>query len=379
MSASDPIGVYIHVPFCAYRCAYCDFAVVTGQLARAGEYLAAVQREIEAFRRHWGPQSVETLYFGGGTPSRLDPDAVARLLEAVAGLGNLEADAEISLEANPDDLTPERLAGLRRAGVTRLTVGLQAVDDQRLEDIGRPLPGKLGLVALARSLEAGFASVGADLIFGTPGQATAPWMAELEAVLQVGPPHISAYALETTSRTRLVRAVERGELPAPDPDHAATLYEMTCQRLGQAGLERYEISNFARPGHRSRHNRLYWRDRPFVGFGPSAASYFARRRWTNPRRLSEYLRTAGESPPGAAVAPCPADRLAGEALVFGLRLAEGVDFETVSRHYGEVDLAPRRRVLDRAVATGLVARQGSRYRLTGRGVLLADEVFVDLL
>ncbi len=373
------IGVYIHVPFCAYRCAYCDFAVVTGQLGRVEAYLAAVQREIGAFRRHWGPQTVGSVYFGGGTPSLLEPSAVARLLEAAAGLGTLETEAEISLESNPDDLSAERLAGLRKAGVTRLTVGLQAVDDRRLEALGRPLDAALGLEALERALDSGFVSVGADLIFGSPGQISDRWPEEIDAVLAVGPPHLSAYALETTSRTRLLRAVERGALPAPDPDQAATLYEVTCERLAAAGLERYEISNFARSGHRSRHNLLYWQDRPFVGFGPSAASYFAERRWTAPRRLSEYLRTAGRAAGGADVPPCSSDRLAGEALVFGLRLAEGIDLEAIERRHGAAAVARRRPVLERGVEAGLLLGEGNRFRLSSRGVLLADEIFVDLL
>ena len=373
------LGAYLHVPFCGQRCAYCDFAIVTGQDRRAPAFADALVAEIAAFATRFGVRPADTVYFGGGTPSRVPPALIGRAVAAVREAFALQPGGEISLEANPEDVTAESVAAWRAAGVNRLTIGIQSLTGEGLAALGRPGSAEDSLRAVAAAREGGIPSLGIDLIFGWPGQDPAGWAAELERAIGASPDHVSIYALETTSRTPLVRAIERGQLPRPDPDRAAEMYESAVEALAAAGLPRYEISNFARPGHESRHNLRYWRDLPYAGFGPSAASYVDGMRWTNPRRFSDYEAAARAGFPPVEAEPWDPDRRAGEALVFGLRTEAGVDLAPLAARYGEAPLAGREAALERAVRSGLARRDGSRVRLTGAGFLIADELFVDLL
>ncbi len=373
------LGAYLHVPFCGQRCAYCDFAIVTGQDRRAPAFADALVAEIAAFATRFGVRPADTVYFGGGTPSRVPPELIGRAVAAVREAFALQPGGEISLEANPEDVTAETVAAWRAAGVNRLTIGIQSLTGEGLAALGRPGSAEDSLRAVAAAREGGIPSLGIDLIFGWPGQDPAGWAAELERAIGASPDHVSIYALETTSRTPLVRAIERGQLPRPDPDRAAEMYESAVEALAAAGLPRYEISNFARPGHESRHNLRYWRDLPYAGFGPSAASYVDGMRWTNPRRFSDYEAAARAGFPPVEAEPWDPDRRAGEALVFGLRTEAGVDLAPLAARYGEAPLAGREAALERAVRSGLARRDGSRVRLTGAGFLIADELFVDLL
>lgn len=245
--------------------------------------------------------------------------------------------------------------------------------------LGRPSSAEQALGALRLSLEAGFDSVGADLIFGGPGQTLAGWMEELEQVLGLAPQHLSCYALETTSRTPLARRLERGDLPPLSADLAAEMYGAATRCLDEAGFERYEISNFARPGARSRQNLKYWCDEPYAGFGPAAASYLEGWRWTNPRRLSEYLRRAGRDPARPRAESYDPSRRAGEAIVFGLRKTEGIDLERLRKRHGRAAVDRREGALTQGVEWGILERRGERYRLSEKGLLLADELFVEVL
>ncbi len=374
--------MYVHVPFCGARCAYCDFAIVVGQDGRAADWLAALRAEARAVAGRDGRRPADTVHLGGGTPSRLDEAALAGVLEALRGAFDLAPGAEVALEANPEDVTPAAAAAWVRLGFNRVTVGLQSLEAAGLAALGRPGTPAEGRAALDALRASGLRSVGADFIFGRPGQSCAGWERELEEIAALGLDHVSLYALETDARTPLVRRIERGDAPAPDGDEAAAMYEAGVARLAAAGLPRYELSNFARAGHESRHNLKYWTDAPYAGLGPAAASYVDGTRRTNPRRLSDYLRRAGGGAPAGAVPPVePYDplRRAGEAIVFGLRLARGVDLARVAARHGEDAVAPRRAALERAVASGFARREGTRVRLAPHAFLVADELFVDLL
>jgi oxygen-independent coproporphyrinogen-3 oxidase len=381
-AVSDDLGVYVHVPFCTERCAYCDFAIVAGRDERVPEYLELITEEIEreAARAHGA--RIATVHLGGGTPSKLGGEAVARILRAIDALGPVDSGAEIGLEANPEDVGAARVAEWIDAGVTRLTVGVQALADDGLLAIGRPGAVGDGPRALEAARAGGVASVGADVIFGRPGQTLAQWERELDRVAALDVDHLSLYALETDGRPPLVRAMERGEVARPDPDLAAEMYALAAEKLAASGLARYEVSNFARPGHESRHNLRYWTDRPYLGFGPSAASYAGGERWSAPRRYGEWARRVREGDPTRVdVDPFDPDRRAGEALVFGLRLSRGVDERDVAARYGAEALARRREVLDREIAAGRLVRgaDDGRLRLAPAAFIVADEVFVDLL
>ncbi len=374
-----PVGIYVHVPFCGQRCAYCDFAIIAGQDRRIPEFFRALAGEIAARAQRSPDRAARSVYFGGGTPSRVPPAAIARTIETIRRAFHLDPLAEVSLEANPEDVTDEHLDGWLEAGVNRLTIGIQSIEESGLASLGRPGSARESFAAVIAARRAGVPSLGIDLIFGWPGQGLAGWLAELDRVLACSPDHVSIYALETTSRTPLVREIERGRRPPPDPDLMADMYEAAVPRLEQAGVRRYEISNFARPGHASRHNLLYWTDQPYIGFGPSAASYLDGARWTNPRRFSDYLEAAAHGCPPVPEESFDPHRRAGEAIVFGLRTISGIDLTVIAARYGESAVAERGPVLARAEAAGLAIREGSRIRLSARGFLIADELFVDLL
>lgn len=379
MDTREALGLYIHLPFCRTRCAYCDFAILTGHDNRTREFAQGVVRDMEGFVQRYGRRMAGSLYFGGGTPSRVEADIIHILIQAVRDLFFLESGAEVSLEANPEDLNPRKLETWLRSGINRLTLGVQAFDQEGLRAIGRPGNVEDSRQAVRLAREVGVPALGIDLIFGRPGQTLEGWGKELEQLPPLEPAHVSCYALETTSRTPLVRRMERGAVPVPDPDLAAAMYEMAVRKLAAGGWERYEISNFARPGFQSRHNLRYWQDEPFAGFGPAAASYIEGKRWTNPRRLDDYLdgvQTGWRDREEEAYDP---DRRVGEALVMGLRTAGGVDLDHLAYCHGEEALRVRRPVLQRAEAAGMLIREGSRIRLTPQAMLIADELFVDLL
>ncbi len=377
-SEEPATGLYVHVPFCRQRCAYCNFAIVAGRDDLVPRYLELAERELgnlpSAARR------LASVHLGGGTPSRLGRAGIDRLLGAVRRRFTIEAGAEIGLEANPEDVTPGRAAAWREAGITRVSVGVQALDPAGLRAIGRPGAVDEGLAALAILRDAAIPSLGADMIFGRPGQTGAQWHHEIDRLLAAAPDHVSIYALETDAKTPLVRAMERGEVETPDDDRAAAMYETAAAMLAGAGLPRYEISNFARAGHASRHNLRYWTDASYLGIGPSAASYWRGERWTNPRGFGAWARrveAAGPAPDCEAYDP---DRRAGEAIVFGLRLEQGVDLDIVRRRHGEAAVAARQPAIARLLEAGLLeARGAGRIALADRARLIADEVFVELL
>ena len=374
-----PHGLYVHIPFCRERCAYCDFAIVAGGAGRAEEYADAVLGEMRTVLERHGPLAIDTVYFGGGTPSLVKPSFVSRIVLAARDLFETDETLHVSLEANPEDVTAERVAAWAEGGVRRITVGLQALTDEGLAGIGRPGEAEDGVRAIQTARRSGIRDLGADVIFGRPRQTAGDWQDELDRMSQLDVDHWSCYALETTSRTPLARAIERGRTPAPDPDLQATMYEMAVSSLSKSGYRRYEISNFASPGHESRHNLKYWQDASYVGLGQSAASYVGGARWTNARRYSEYVRRARAGVTADRLEPYDPARRAGEAIVFGLRLDEGVDLKCVAVRHGEHAVEAHRAALERGVDAGLATRHGPRICLTDRGRLLADELFIQMM
>ncbi len=373
------MGVYLHLPFCRERCAYCDFTILTRQEQRIDAYLEALEAEIARFSRERGCRRADSVYFGGGTPSRIPGEGIANLLDAVAAAFQLDEDTEISIEANPEDITAEKTHHWRTAGVNRVTLGIQSMQARGLARLGRPGHVEDVFPALERLRDAELPTIGADLIFGAPGQSPEQWHSELDACRELELDHLSCYALETTGRTPLVRAIERGDGPLCDPDLAAELFEQTRNRLLREGWQHYEISNFARPGSMSRHNLKYWSDTNYAGFGLAAASYVDGERWTNPRGYAAYLRAARGGQDRPKPEPYEPSRRAGEALVFGLRRLAGVRLERIAERYGVEQLRAREAAIARAIDRGLAVRDGDRLRLSEAGLLLADEFFAELI
>ncbi|HEY0170680.1 MAG TPA: radical SAM family heme chaperone HemW, partial [Pyrinomonadaceae bacterium] len=259
----DRAGVYIHVPFCRSRCSYCDFATGAYEGALAERYVGALAREVESFARAEGRAEVDTIYFGGGTPSLLSPAQVSFVLEAVRRRFDIDARAEVTLEMNPGTVTPESLRALRDAGVNRASFGAQTFDDRELRRLGRTHSSDDTRRTFESLRGAGFDNVSFDLIAGLPRQTAEAWSRNLEEALRLRPEHLSLYLLEVHEGTPLAEQIRAGRYADPDPDLAAEMYRLMCERTERAGYGQYEISNFCLPGRESRHNLKYWTNQPY--------------------------------------------------------------------------------------------------------------------
>ena len=370
------IGLYVHVPFCEAKCTYCHFAI---DPRRPGEdrqerYTQALLAEMQSAER----SSADTLYLGGGTPSLLAPERLARIVQVARERFALPRGTELTLEANPRDLDVEGYRALLNLGVTRLSLGVQALDDGVLKEMGRLHSASDCRQAVEDARGAGFDNLNLDLILGWPGETRERWSRAIDGVLALEPDHVSLYVLEVEGKTALSHRERQGLVALPEDDLVADLYQETVDRFAARGLERYEISNFARPGFESRHNAKYWDDVPFLGFGMSAHSYRGGRRWWNHDRFATYCRAVETVGGGAAVAGerrLTARERAAEALFTGLRRRDGIDLAAFRRHYDLDPLTEWRDGLDAAHSAGLVAAEAGRLRLTDRGMLLSNEVF----
>ena len=370
------LGLYVHVPFCEAKCTYCHFAIDPRRPddARQERYLRALRSEMEAAPA----AAADTLYFGGGTPSLWAAARLAQVVDLARRRFGLPVGAEVTVEANPADLDAAGYRELRDAGATRVSLGVQSFDDTVLAEMGRLHSSADSVRAVQRARAAGLANLSVDLILGWPGETAARWQRGLDGVAALAPEHLSLYVLEVEGRTLLTHRARSGALDLPDDDLVADLYRRTVETLSALGLERYEISNFARPGFESRHNAKYWADLPFVGFGMSAHSYREGRRWWNIDTFGGYCRAIEERGPAAAVTGervlSPRER-AEEALFTGLRRRDGIDLVAFRAAHGVDVLADYARGLSAPFAAGLLERSGSHLRLTERGVLLSNEVF----
>lgn len=376
-------GVYIHIPFCRSRCSYCDFATGAYEQGLAARYVEALAREIAAFELpRVAPRGVEaaeidTIYFGGGTPSLLTPAQIETILSAVSARFVRACGAEVTLEMNPGTVTPEAARSIREAGINRASFGLQTFDDEQLRRLGRTHTADDARRTLRTLRAAGFGNVSFDLIAGLPAQTLADWSHNLDEALKLRPEHLSLYLLEVHESTPLADQLRRGFWPPPDPDTAAEMYRLMCERTERAGYEQYEISNFCLPGRESRHNLKYWTNRPYYGFGCSAHSYDgATARWANERDAARYCELVEAT--GTAVVETNelSQHDAGaEALFLGLRLTRGVDLREHRARFGADVRAAHADDLARFSDAGLIEFDGDQLRLTRDGALLSNEVF----
>lgn len=372
------IGVYLHVPYCTVRCSYCDFYLVPARGRDLDAFVSSLIREIESAAAERPGLRADTLHFGGGTPSRLGAARLGRILGAARAAFAADDGAERALEANPEDVGDAEAVALRAAGFDRIALGIQSLDDRLLEVLRRPHDAATALRAIAAARRAGFRSVAADLILGLPGESPRRVPEEIGRIADAGIDHLSLYLLELHPRTRLGRAVALGRSAPPPSDDAAEAYEAAADRLESLGFEHYEISNFARPGHRSRHNLKYWTDGEYLGLGPSAHSYVGGERWSNPADLAEYLGRE-EGRPRRIADPQPPAVRGFEALAAGLRLDRGVDLGLLARRYGPGLPSAGDPILARLAEAGLLLVLADRIRLTRRGRLLSNEVLERLL
>ena len=388
-----PFGIYLHVPFCVHKCRYCDFVTYAGREALIPAYVEALVAEVQQAPQRWPGQlpPVSSVFWGGGTPSLLPPDAFARVHEAIGRVfgwrGGAATAVEITVEANPETVDEAYWAALRAAGVNRISLGVQSFQPEGLRALDRDHDAATAIRAVESARAAGIAQISFDLIFGWAGQAMDDWAADLAQAIALGPQHLSLYALTIEEHTALAADIARGRVQAPDDDRQADFYEAAVATLGAAGYEGYEVSNwaYAPPGtppgaNRSRHNSLYWRNGEYLGFGVGAHSHLRGKRFGNGRLVRRYIDAvrSGTHAPAFSEPIDPATAMA-ETLMLGLRLREGVARDAFLARHG--------RALDEVYAPQLAALQplgvledtGATLRLTQRGRLVANEVLVRFL
>jgi putative oxygen-independent coproporphyrinogen III oxidase len=363
-SPGDPggRGVYVHLPFCLVRCPYCDFNAYAGMDDLKRPYLEALLAEI---REAADGGRVATVFFGGGTPTELPAPALARILAEVRDGFSLDSGAEVTIEANPETVSEEAFEALLGAGFNRVSVGVQSLVPQVLTTLGRVHGAERALAALREATSTGFEHVSADLIFGTPGESPEDWRRSLEGVLEAGVDHVSAYALTVEEKTPLAAWVAQGRVPAPDEDDQADKYELAAEVLSGAGLARYEISNWARPGCWSRHNVGYWVAGDYLGFGAGAHSHRVGRRWWNVSLPRTYIARSPAVEEGHE--ELSEDQRLAEAAFLGLRLAGGIRRRAFEARFGVDPVARYAGELARAVDLGLVEVTPERLRLSTKG------------
>ena len=374
-ATAAPLGLYVHVPFCASTCDFCAFYQTVSTVGAIESFLAGVRREADLVE--W-TRPVTTVFWGGGTPGLLSAKDLGRLAEAVrerCGGTPLEWTVELA----PGSVTEQRLAVLREAGVTRVSMGAQSFQPKLLEALGRQ--HNVGQIRRAydRIRAAGFASVNVDLMFALPGQTEAEWAADVREAVALAPDHLSTYCLTFEEDTALWIKLSQGRVKL-DPEHEARLYEATWAQLAAVGYAQYEVANFARPGHSCRHNLNTWRMHEWIGLGPSAASQYAGRRGANVADLGQWLAQLerGERVTEDRVALTP-ELLAEDALIFGLRMNEGVDVALLRERCPGAPWAVIEGLLSRLAVEGLAARHGAVVRLTDRGRMLADSVGAEVM
>jgi oxygen-independent coproporphyrinogen-3 oxidase len=380
--AADPgFGVYLHWPFCAAKCPYCDFnSHVRHTPIDQPRYAAAFEREMAAMRERTGPRAVTSIFLGGGTPSLMEPGTVGRLLDSVARHWSVPDGIEITLEANPSSVEAGRFRGYRAAGVNRVSLGVQALNDQDLRFLGRlhDVATALHAIGLAREI---FPRLSFDLIYARPGQTGDAWAAELEQAIGHAVDHLSLYQLTIEEGTRFAALHKAGKIRMPEPDHAADLYDLTQRVTASHGLPAYEISNHARPGAESRHNLIYWRYGEYVGIGPGAHGRFiedGRRVVTFTERHPEnwlgLVEERGHGVTGGELLTRSEE--ADEFLLMGLRLVEGIDLDRYERLAGRPLSARRVSVLREERLVAPVGNSG--LRATPAGMVVLDAVVADL-
>lgn len=369
--------IYIHIPFCVRKCNYCDFISYPEQSPEVmAVYCRLLEEEMKLAAGTWQPGPAATVFLGGGTPTILPADLLERILVAVEGYFNRQPEAEVSVEANPGTITLEKLRVLRSAGVNRLSLGVQSFDDRLLKAMGRIHRRRDIYQAYHLARRAGFANINLDLIFGLPGQTLENWQATLREALALQPEHLAAYSLQVEEDTPWGRLAAAGNLNLPGEELELAMYQEAREKLAAAGYQQYEISNFARPGYRCRHNVTYWLNHPYLGLGAAAASSWRGERWQNYKNLEQYgaALSAGRLPRAEIEVTTPRQQMA-ETMFMSLRLLADVNLQAFRQRFGKDAREVYAGEMERLLRAGLIEVQGHHLKLTERGLPLANEVF----
>ncbi len=371
-------GIYVHIPFCKSRCIYCDF-YSTPYTDRIDEYINAVLREAET-RREELTEPVTTVYFGGGTPSQLSTPQLTRLITGLRERVNLSQVEEFTVEVNPDDITTEWVEAAVAAGVNRVSMGVQSFNDNELLFMRRRHNAAEAIAAVHTIQRAGVSNMSIDLIYSIPGQTIESWRETIATALMLNVQHISAYELSYERGTELSRQAMLGQFEPIEEDTTIQMYHTLARELAAAGFEHYEVSNFAKPGFRSRHNSAYWQRVPYLGLGAAAHSFNGRRRSYNPDRFDAYI-TAIETL-GKAYKLEPQftrEEKYDEMIFLGLRTIDGLDLRSVSRRFGKPNAERIKRLIQPFIASGDAVLDSSFLRLTEKGLLLSDTIIRELM
>jgi len=390
------LALYIHIPFCATKCVYCDFNTYSGIERLIDSYINALNIEI----RLWGTKlhrpQLSTIFFGGGTPSYLNLGQITELIKSISQAFRIESTMETTLEANPEDVSTEKLDEYQRAGINRLSIGVQTLDDRLLKILGRRHDAKSALNAIEKTLNFGFANASMDLMYGLPTQSLQDWEETLDTTLSLELPHLSIYCLGLEKGTPMAQSVDLGELPYPDPDLAAEMYELTVQKLGGFKYRHYEISNWAKPGFESKHNINYWKNQSFLGLGPGAHSYMPGVRFSNIKSPREYILRMKNDPNEATTPRALKDAIQVidqvenisetteilDTLMMGLRLDTGVSEATYFSRFGHSLDEKWNTTIVTAISDGLIKWEkdtksdlsNRHLQLTQKGKILSNEV-----
>ena len=376
-SAPKPLGLYVHIPFCRSKCQYCDFYSLAGQDTKWKSYQQALLIHLKETARSVPDHELDTIYFGGGTPSYYPAEHLTALLKTIRAQFHVHPEAEITFEANPDSITERGLAALRDAGFNRISIGMQSDDDKTLSVLGRPHTFAQTQDAVQAARAAGFENLSLDLMYGLPGQTLDTWRRTLESAISLNPEHLSCYGLKLEEGTPFYE--RQNTLNLPDDDAQADLYLCTVHFLSQAGYPQYEISNFAKPGYRSRHNMKYWTLEEYIGVGPGAHSDFDSRRYSFVRDLDAYISGVKT---GASLIDeyeaIPKGKRHGEYLMLRLRTVEGIAEAEYARPYG-MEFLPIQRLLQQFESRGWAVLENGRWHFTPMGFLLSNQLIGMLL
>jgi oxygen-independent coproporphyrinogen-3 oxidase len=374
------LGLYVHIPFCVRKCAYCDFSSYEGLEAHVDDYVSALLAEAERVSEQVGARRLDTLYVGGGTPSVLTRAQVGTLLTGLRACFALRRDAEVTVEVNPDSLTAEKLAAFRKHGANRLSIGFQSLHDGHLRRLGRVHRARTALRSFSLAREAGFENISVDLMYAIPEQSLADWRRTIRRVTQLRPEHVSAYALTLEEGTPMQQDVAEGRVSLPSEDAVLAMADVGIELLEGAGYEHYEVSNFALPGRRSRHNQMYWRMEDCIGLGAGAHGYLDGCRWGNVGDPLEYMKRvrAGDDP-AAFRETLPPKKALGEALMLGLRMREGVELLQLQERFGIDPREHYEKELEDLQRLGLIELSDKRLRVRRAGLHLLDEVALRLV
>ncbi len=369
-------GLYIHIPFCKQACHYCDFHFST-TLKNKDELLTAIRLELALRRSYLDNKSLDTIYFGGGTPSLLEGIDIREILAELRDNFDITRSAEVTLEANPDDLTPEKLQMLSDAGINRLSIGIQSFSEEDLKFMNRSHTVEQALQCVKDAQRIGITNISIDLIYGTPTLGDDQWKKNLDIAFSMGVQHLSCYSLTVEPRTALAKMIKEKKVQDVDDEKSVRQFEILMNRAVEAGFEHYEISNFAKPGHYSRHNTSYWQGEPYIGIGPSAHSYDRKSRQWNISNNHEYIRKL-------MVGTIPAERevltpenLYNEYILTRLRTKWGVDAEKLKKEFGEEQAMTFLAIADFQIQDGLMEKEGTLFRLTRKGKYFADRIASD--